>query len=93
LIILLYVIGFLSSAIPMTCSRVLWYKAPAMTLTTQEAADRLGISRVRVHQLIREQRLPADKKGRDYFIEEKALRLVCDRKPGRPRAKAKKRQP
>jgi excisionase family DNA binding protein len=53
-------------------------------LTTKEAAARLGISVMRVQQLIWGGRLPAEKMGRDYFIKEDDLKLVADRKPGRP---------
>ena len=60
-------------------------------LTTQEAADRLGVGVARVHQLIQEKRLPAEKKGRDYLIEAADLKLVKNRKPGRPKKTAKKR--
>lgn len=61
----------------------------ANTLTTQEAAERLGISPIRVRQLITDGRLPARKFGRDYMIDESDLQLVEDRKPGRPpKAKA-----
>jgi excisionase family DNA binding protein len=54
-------------------------------LTTKEAAARLGISVMRVQQLIWGERLPAEKIGRDYVIKEDDLKLVADRKPGRPR--------
>lgn len=54
-------------------------------ITTKEAAERLGITVTRVQQLILAGRLPAEKKGRDYFIKEEDLKLVEDRKPGRPR--------
>jgi len=54
-------------------------------LTTKDAAERLGISVRRVHALIESKRLPAHKLGRDYVIKEKDLKLVEDRKPGRPR--------
>jgi excisionase family DNA binding protein len=54
-------------------------------LTTKEAAERLGVSVTRVQQLILAERLPAEKMGRDYFIKEDDLKLVADRKPGRPR--------
>jgi excisionase family DNA binding protein len=54
-------------------------------LTTREAAERLGVTVTRVQQLILAERLPAEKKGRDYFINEQDLKLVEDRKPGRPR--------
>lgn len=54
-------------------------------LTTQQAADKLGISQPRIYQLISEGRLPAQKIGRDYVINEADLKLVEDRpKVGRP---------
>jgi excisionase family DNA binding protein len=54
-------------------------------LTTRQAAERLGISIPRIHQLINEGRLPAEKVGRDYVIREEDLKLAKDRpKPGRP---------
>jgi hypothetical protein len=34
--------------------------------------------------MIKAGRLPAEKIGRDYFIKENDLKLVADRKPGRP---------
>jgi excisionase family DNA binding protein len=58
-------------------------------LTTNEVAARLGVSVRRVHQFIEEKRLPAEKMGRDYIIKEDDLKLVADRKAGRPpKAKA-----
>jgi len=56
---------------------------------TALAAERLGVSQGRVRALISSGRLPAKMLGRDYFIDPKDLKLVKDRKPGRPR-KAKK---
>ncbi len=56
-------------------------------LTTKEAAERLGVTVQRIHALIRDERLPAEKMGRDYFIKESDLRLVAERKPGRPSKK------
>ncbi|HJR09243.1 MAG TPA: helix-turn-helix domain-containing protein [Pyrinomonadaceae bacterium] len=54
-------------------------------LTTRQAAERLKISIPRIHQLINEKRLPAEKVGRDYVIREEDLELVKDRpKAGRP---------
>ena len=53
-------------------------------LTTKEAGDKLGVTVQRVHALIKNGRLPAQKMGRDYFIKESDLKLVEDRKPGRP---------
>jgi excisionase family DNA binding protein len=60
------------------------------TLTTVEAADKLQITARRVRALIQSGKLPAEKKGRDYLIDEKDLRLVKNRKPGRPKNKPKK---
>lgn len=54
------------------------------TLTTEQAAERLGVTPVRVRAMITAKRLPAEKFGRDYVILEADLRLVEDRKPGRP---------
>ena len=50
-------------------------------LTTQEAGKRLGISPLRVRQLILNGRLPASKFGRDWVIQEKDLKKVRDRRP------------
>jgi excisionase family DNA binding protein len=54
-------------------------------LTTKEVAGRLGVSVRRVHALIEAERLPAQKYGRDYLINDKDLKLVENRKAGRPR--------
>lgn len=56
-------------------------------ISTREAAAKLGVSMLRVQQLIRAERLPAKKIGRDYVISEADLRLVENRKPGRPAKK------
>ena len=58
-------------------------------LTTAEVADRLGVHQTRVQVLIREGRLPAQKFGKMFLVDEKHLKLVADRKPGRPRSKGK----
>jgi excisionase family DNA binding protein len=56
-------------------------------LNTKEAAERLGISTVRVRQLIREGKIEAQNLGRDYAISADALsKVVVYRKPGRPPA-------
>jgi excisionase family DNA binding protein len=57
-------------------------------LTTSEVAGRLNISMRRVRALIEAGRLPSQQFGRDHLIKESDLRLVADRKPGRP-SKAK----
>ena len=53
-------------------------------LTTPEVAARLGVTVTRVQQMIVAGRLPAEKMGRDYFVREEDLKLVENRKPGRP---------
>ena len=54
-------------------------------ISTKDAAEKLGVSVLRVQQLIWAERLPAQKIGRDYVINEEDLQLVEERKPGRPR--------
>jgi excisionase family DNA binding protein len=54
-------------------------------LTTQQAAEKLGVTAGRVRQMIVDGQLPATKMGRDNFIKESDLKLVKDRKVGRPR--------
>jgi excisionase family DNA binding protein len=57
-------------------------------ISTKEAAERLGITSARVQQLIWKGRLPATQVGRAYIIREEDLKLVTDRKPGRPSQKS-----
>jgi excisionase family DNA binding protein len=57
-------------------------------LTTKEVAERLSVSVPRVHELIKAGRLPSIKMGRDRFIKESDLKLVENRKVGRPRKEA-----
>lgn len=54
------------------------------SLTTRQAAERLGVTDSRIRHLVLEGRLPAEKFGRDLVIRERDLRLVADRKVGRP---------
>jgi excisionase family DNA binding protein len=54
-------------------------------LTTSEAAERLGVTVRRVNDLITSGRLPAERFGQAYMIREGDLKLVENRKPGRPR--------
>ncbi len=54
------------------------------TLTTEQAAVRLGVTSSRVRVLIRSGRLPAQKFGRAHVINESDLKLVEDRPVGRP---------
>jgi excisionase family DNA binding protein len=53
-------------------------------LTTREAAEKLGVSVRRVQAMVHSGRLPAQKIGRDYLIDESHLSVVKDRKVGRP---------
>ncbi len=53
-------------------------------LTTADVAEKLGVSQRRVLALIKDGRLPAQRLGRDYLIDESNLKLVKNRKPGRP---------
>jgi len=59
-------------------------------LTTAQAAKILKVNDSRVRQLILSGRLPAQKLGRDWVIQEKDLIKVADRKPGRPKGKGGK---
>ncbi len=53
-------------------------------LTTKEVAEKLGVSVGRVQQFIAEGRLPAKKIGQTNLVKETDLKLVQDRKTGRP---------
>lgn len=61
-------------------------------LTTQQAADKLGVTAGRVRQMIVDGQLPATKMGRDNFIDESDLKLVADRLVGRPPNVSKSRK-
>jgi excisionase family DNA binding protein len=54
-------------------------------ITTAEAGEILGVSSKRVVHLIHAGRLVAEKVGRDWLIDPRALKAVRKRKPGRPR--------
>lgn len=58
-------------------------------LTVAEAAKELNISPRRVHALIDDGRLPAEKLGSYYVIKKADLELVRTRKPGRPPKQSK----
>ena len=53
-------------------------------ISTSEAAEKLGVHITRVQVLIREGRLPAQRIGRNYVVDEADLKLVGNRQPGRP---------
>jgi excisionase family DNA binding protein len=62
---------------------------PMKLISAADAAEKLGVHITRVQVLIRERRLPAQKIGGSYVIDEGDLSMVKDRKPGRPpKAKA-----
>ena len=56
----------------------------SVLLTTAEAAARLGVTRWRVNALIRDGRLKATRMGQIFIINERDLKSVENRKPGRP---------
>lgn len=56
-------------------------------ISTKEAADILEISASRVLKLIKANRLPAKKLGRDWLIDPDDLKLVKVRKVGYPEGK------
>jgi excisionase family DNA binding protein len=58
-------------------------------LNTAEAAQELHVTPDRVRKLIRAQRLPARKLGRDWAIARTDLAGVTERRPGRPRRVAR----
>jgi excisionase family DNA binding protein len=61
-------------------------------LTTKEAAEKLGVSVRRVRALITEGKLKAHQLGREYAIEEDALKSVQTYgRPGRPSKEQSKR--
>jgi excisionase family DNA binding protein len=62
-------------------------------LTTTEAATRLGVSATRVQVFISEGRLPAQKVGHFYAIDEDDLKLIKIQKRGRPKSKQTQEKP
>jgi excisionase family DNA binding protein len=60
-------------------------------LTTPQVAERLGVTVRRVQALIKAGRLPSQQFGRDHLIKEGDLKLVENRKPGRPRKEVRER--
>ena len=54
-------------------------------LTTKETAERLNLSVRQVQTLIKQNKLPATKKGRDWFVLESDVENLPERKKtGRP---------
>lgn len=54
-------------------------------LSVAEVAEKLGVTRARVNQLINNNRISAQRIGRSFAIREEDLGLVKDRKTGRPK--------
>ena len=54
-----------------------------------EVAEKLGVTRARVNQLISSGRLPAQRVGRAFVIRESDIALVESRRAGRPRTDRK----
>jgi len=61
-------------------------------LTIQEVADKLGVQRQRIYQLISDGILPADKLGRDWLVKEESVDeyLKIRRPVGYPRGKIRR---
>jgi excisionase family DNA binding protein len=57
-------------------------------ISSKEAAKKLGVSIRRVQALITSGKLPAQKIGNSYVVQEKDLELVKNRQPGRPPRKS-----
>jgi excisionase family DNA binding protein len=53
-------------------------------LTTQQAAEALGVTAGRIRQMIVDKQLPTAKFGHIHMIKKSDLKLVEDRKVGRP---------
>jgi len=58
-------------------------------LSAKQAGKILGVNDSRVRQLILAKRLPAIKIGDSWVIQEKDLKFVANRKPGRTPVKKK----
>lgn len=56
-------------------------------LTTKEVAELVGLTYVRINQLIKDGTLPAEKVGRDYMIKESDVELIKQRPETRGRKK------
>ncbi len=54
-------------------------------LSTKEAAEKLGISPIRVRQLIQEGKIDATRVGRDYVIQSDLANIKTYGKAGRPK--------
>lgn len=69
--------------------RLFCYAFGVELLTVKDVAKELGVTVWRVHQLIKDQRLPAEKLGSQYVVKREDLALVEVRKAGRPRKQSR----
>ena len=56
-------------------------------LTTKEVAQKVGLTYVKINRLIKSDILPAEKRGRDYFIRESDVEIIEQRPETRRRKK------
>jgi excisionase family DNA binding protein len=60
-------------------------------LTTEQAAEQLGVTAQRVRAMVKAGRLPASRFGKSIVIRQQDLKPIMDRKPGRPKSLLKYR--
>ena len=60
-------------------------------LSAKEAAEKLGVSDRRIRFLITDGKLPATRVGNSYVIQESDLKIVAERKTGRPKKETGKK--
>ncbi len=60
-------------------------------LTTIEFAEAVGLTDIRIRQMITRNELPAEKKGRDWLIEASYITFILNRpeRRGRPKKELK----
>ena len=58
-------------------------------LSTNELANAVGLTRIRINQMIQSGEIEAEKLGRDYFVDEKYIQIIENR-PERRGRKPKK---
>ena len=65
-------------------------QSPTRTFTTAEAATELIVSPRRVQAMIASGKLKAEKRGRDWIIQEADLEQARERKVGYPKGRPRK---
>jgi site-specific DNA-methyltransferase (adenine-specific) len=64
-------------------------------ITTNRAAEILGVTPVRIRQLIQQGQIRSQKQGRDHLLEEDEIQMfnACGRRPGgRPKGPHREKQ-